>query len=371
MLQYLIKLWLFATLLFAYELSIAQGVPESISYQAIVRDANGNELVNQFVTIEFAIRKDAVDGPIYFEEFHDLVPTNQFGLFTTNIGGGVNTGSGLFNSLGELPWNTGIYFMEVRASLPGSGTVVILGTSQFMAMPYSFYANESALALSADTVMHEADGDPTNELIQNFSITGTTLTIEENNIQHSVNIGDVSAYNEIITNVTLQNDTSLIITEGDITTNYNLSDLAYVTWNKTNNTTYNNSATVGINTATPTSTFEVNGSLSLKLLKVNIPGSYIIGGNLNQDVAVYLCDVTAGAVTITLPSAASCAGRVYKFKKRDSASVGNNLTVLSTNNEIEGEDDFTLGANFLMEFATLISDGIGWNIIDYSFYTGP
>jgi hypothetical protein len=128
---------------------------------------------------------------------------------------------------------------------------------------------------------------------------------------------------------------------------------------------------VGINTATPTSTFEVNGSLSLKLLKVNIPGSYIIGGNLNQDVAVYLCDVTAGAVTITLPSAASCAGRVYKFKKRDSASVGNNLTVLSTNNEIEGEDDFTLGANFLMEFATLISDGIGWNIIDYSFYTGP
>ncbi len=369
--HYLIKLWLFAALLFAFELSIAQGVPDSISYQAIVRDASGNELVNQFVTIEFAIRKDAVDGPIYFEEFHDLIPTNQFGLFTANIGGGVNTGSGQYATLGELPWNTGIYFMEVRASLPGSGTTVIIGTSQLMAMPYAFYANESATALAADTVMNEADGDPTNELIQNFSLSGNTITIEENNVTQSVTINDNSQFNEIITNISLQNDTSLIVTEASITTNYDLSDLAYVTWQKTNNTIYNNSATVGINTTSPTSTLEVNGSVSLKLEKLNTPGSFTIGADLNEEAAVFLCDVSAGAISITLPPAASCEGRIYKFKKKDIAASGINLSLISSNNEIEGGDDFTIGANFLMEFATLMSDGIGWNVIDYSFYTGP
>ncbi len=374
MFHFLTRLGLSVLLLFVSCSLFSQSVPDSISYQAIVRDANGAELANQFVTIEFAIRGDSVNGTIYYEEFHDLIPTNQFGLFSTFIGGGVATGNGLFELLGELPWASISFFLEVRATLPGTGQTQLLGTSQLLTVPYSFYADRSGTAQLAYEVLNEGDGDPTNEVITGYYLDFPNLIIQEGNSEFPVDLTDlgITANSNEINDVHIEQDTLLVITEsGNMPESYDVSELAYATWAKAGTSLHNNSAQVGINSVNPQSTLEINGSLSLQLEIINAPGSYSLGTDLNANATVYNADVTDGDVLIYLPLASTCYGRVYKFKKRDDNSSGNNLSLISAVGEMEGDDDFTLGAALYMEFATLISNGVMWYVVDYSFIYEP
>ena len=60
----LISSVLFCTLIFA------QTVPQGINYQAVARDAAGNELINQSLTIQFSIISDVSAGTISWQETH-------------------------------------------------------------------------------------------------------------------------------------------------------------------------------------------------------------------------------------------------------------------------------------------------------------
>lgn len=76
-----------------------------------------------------------------------------------------------------------------------------------------------------------------------------------------------------------------------------------------------------------------------------------------QTVAV---DATAGAITITLPAAASCTGRRYDIKKVDSSA--NAVTIDGNAAEtIDGAATKVLSAQY--SAATVISNGSGWWII--------
>src|SRR5262245_8801780 len=57
----------------------AQTVPQGISYQSLVRDAAGNALANQTVTLLFSVRSGAPNGPVAYSEKQTL-STNEFGL---------------------------------------------------------------------------------------------------------------------------------------------------------------------------------------------------------------------------------------------------------------------------------------------------
>jgi len=78
-------------LCFLYTGLDAQNAPGKISYQAVVRDNQGNELVDQSVSVNFTIHKASADGEVVYSEHHNLVQTDQFGLFSTLIGEGIST----------------------------------------------------------------------------------------------------------------------------------------------------------------------------------------------------------------------------------------------------------------------------------------
>ena len=106
---------------------------------------------------------------------------------------------------------------------------------------------------------------------------------------------------------------------------------------------------VGIGTTTPGSTLDVQGSLGLKYR--NVSGATTAGNE-----SVYLVSTSGGAVTITLPSAASSAGRIYFFKL---VSGNSNLTIDGAASEvIDGAE--TLILNVLYKSVTMISDGSAW-----------
>lgn len=348
---------------------LAQNVPNGISYQAIVRDLSGNEIVNETVTIEFAIRTGTPDGSIAYEEFHGSVSTNQYGLFNLTIGTGVNTGIGTYNSLALIPWGSTAFFLEVRANIPGQGATEIIGVSELLTVPYAFFANK------AQTVEVESDGDTQNELIDDFSLNGTILTITENNADYSVDLSalsgggdnDNSPDNELITSVQLSPDHTITLTEGGSDITVDLTSVAHATWDEGTDAVYQNDHPVGIGIDSPQSRLHVGGSLSLAVSTLS-GGIYdFVTDAQLADKSVFICNVTTEDVTIQLPSAVTAAGRIYKFRKFFNGAVtSNDVNLAAVDSEyIDGQTVY--GMNHIYpEYLTIISDGFNWYIIDHA-----
>ena len=127
--------------------------PLSFQYQAVVRDAAGDIVENQLVGIQITLHQSTANGVIVFQETHTPT-TNEFGLITLEIGAGSN----ISGSIMAVDWSAGPYFIEVELDPTGGTAYTISGTSQLLSVPYALHAPV------ADTVLNEADGDPTNEL---------------------------------------------------------------------------------------------------------------------------------------------------------------------------------------------------------------
>lgn len=341
---------------------MAQTAPGKISYQAVVRDNQGNELVEQSVSVNFTIHKSSSTGEVVYSENHNLVQTDQFGLFSTLIGEGVPTGQGSFNSLGEISWEDADYFLEVSAGAPGSAPQVV-GVSQILAVPYSYYSSK------AGSVVNESDGDTQNELIQDFTIDGTSLQITEQGVTYAVDLSSVlteDADDEVISQSYLSAEHLLTIQEDDHASMVNLSSVAYATWSENSDAVYTSNQSVGVNTSTPQSTLQVNGSFAVAVSKINTGDYYLNTDATLANKSVFIGDVSAGDIQMYLIPAASCAGRTYKFRKYFQGAVtANDLTITPfAGDEIDGLTSYVMNSTSA-EYLTIISDGLGWYVIDH------
>ncbi len=155
------KKTLLTTVLISFiSISIFGQSPQSMNYQAVLRDDQGQILANKDVEIVIAILQGNTMGVEVFSEIHS-VTTNNFGLANLQIGS-VNT-SGMEN----IDWSSGPYFVQISVD----GTV--MGTSQLLSVPYALHAN----TVENDKV-EDDDADPGNE-IQDISLNGNELSISE------------------------------------------------------------------------------------------------------------------------------------------------------------------------------------------------
>ena len=142
-------------------ITFAQSVPQGINYQAVARDANGDVLMNQALTIQFSVISDITTSAVSYQENH-TVTTNDYGLYTAIIGQGIATSVGSSASFDVIDWGSTTHFLKVE--MDG----VDMGTTQLMSAPYSLHTK------TADNI------DPTDEL-QILSISGDTLSISNGN----------------------------------------------------------------------------------------------------------------------------------------------------------------------------------------------
>jgi len=116
-------------------------------------------------------------------------------------------------------------------------------------------------------------------------------------------------------------------------------------------------AQVGINTISPNSTLEVNGSIGQKI--TSIAGTTTLDATYNTVV----CDNGATPITINLPTAISpaCNGRIYIIKKGTSSS--GIVTIDAYNSEtIDGAITFVLSDD--QGTVSIASDGTEWKVIN-------
>jgi uncharacterized protein YdeI (BOF family) len=115
---------------------------------------------------------------------------------------------------------------------------------------------------------------------------------------------------------------------------------------------------VGINTITPNSTLEINGSLSQKVETITATTT------LSSDNNTIVCNNGTTAITINLPSVTSpdCAGRIYTIKKGSMMSSTANVTIDGNGSEtIDGATTFLLSDD--QGAVTIANDGSEWKII--------
>lgn len=112
--------------------------PSEMTYQAVVRDASGNLVVNQTVGIQLSILKSSSSGTAVFVETH-AANTNINGLVSLNIG----TGSAVTGSLATIDWSSDSYYLKTEIDISGGSNYTISGTNKLVSVPYALHAKTS------------------------------------------------------------------------------------------------------------------------------------------------------------------------------------------------------------------------------------
>ncbi|WP_217604205.1 hypothetical protein [Chitinophaga sp. GbtcB8] len=112
----------------------AQSGLTGINYQAVARNNNGVMLANQAMTVRISILGGAANGPVQYQETHD-VTTNTLGLFTLQIG----NGSPLTGTFAAVPWANANQYLKVETAI-GNGSFETLGTTPFKSVPFALHA---------------------------------------------------------------------------------------------------------------------------------------------------------------------------------------------------------------------------------------
>ncbi|MCH2198516.1 MAG: hypothetical protein MK081_07015 [Flavobacteriales bacterium] len=326
-------------------LAVFGQAPAAINYQAVARTTDGAPLIEEELLVRIGIEATSIGGNLMWEEEH-VVTTDGFGLFTLNIGEGASTGNGLSPTFALINWGATIYFLKVEVD--GGNGYETLGTSQLVSVPYALYAEEA--------------GNVEDALITDFSFENDSLLITEGGEDWWLDIGpilDEALAGESINLVQLV-ETDLNIVEGDDAFVVDMSSLQDdEDWSQSETAVYQNDRPVGIGTATPSSDFEVQGSIGMAVVQFQGP----VNATLDDTHNIILANVTNGDLTFTLPDASTCTGRIYTFKRFGNPPLSSIVTIVPVNGaEIDTETEWLMDG-FDGQVVKLISDGSNWWVL--------
>ena len=145
-------------------LSLPAQAPQLFQYQAVARNAQGQPLSDQPVSLRMSVVPHIPDGPAVYTEVH-AAQTNALGLFQLAVG----NGAPVLGSFSTINWQEGPYYLRVELDPDGGSDDHLLGAQQLLAVPYALHAGTVD---NAD----DADADPTNEL-QFLNLQGNQLSI--------------------------------------------------------------------------------------------------------------------------------------------------------------------------------------------------
>ena len=116
----------------------------------------------------------------------------------------------------------------------------------------------------------------------------------------------------------------------------------------------NSSGYVGVSNSSPTSTLHVTGSVAMSTVTKT--------ANYTATASDYtiICNNSSGAITINLPTASGCSGRVYAIKKVSGVALNVTIDPFGSEN-IDGASTRILSVQY--EGVLVQSDGSNWYVI--------
>jgi hypothetical protein len=150
------KLPLLFLVSFIFYLSSAQ-VPQGFNYQAVARDASGIPIINAAMPVRITIQSDSLGGTVFWQELHNSVTTNSFGLINVVLGKGAKV-TGSAATFSAIDWSVTPKFIKIEINYGGWKN---MGSSRLWTVPYSMIAGDL--------------GGPVKKL----SVTGKTSVMDE------------------------------------------------------------------------------------------------------------------------------------------------------------------------------------------------
>jgi len=109
--------------------------PDKMSYQAVIRNSDGDLVTNSLVGIRIQILQTSEFGAAVYVETHTPT-TNDNGLVTLEIG----TGYEVYGTFTGIDWTSGPYFIKIETDVGGGQSYSITGVSQILSVPYALHA---------------------------------------------------------------------------------------------------------------------------------------------------------------------------------------------------------------------------------------
>ena len=114
---------------------------------------------NTPLCIRATVISNAINGTQQWVEVHSSVTTDEFGLFTIEIGEG-DPISGAVTDFSEIQWGTAKHFLRIEMSLDAQAcsNFILVGTNQLLSVPYALYAEQADKASIADSAAGQDRG---------------------------------------------------------------------------------------------------------------------------------------------------------------------------------------------------------------------
>jgi len=119
-------------------------VPQKFNYQGIARDAKGNPMSQKTMSLKLSVLPTADATSPEYEEIQS-VTTNEFGLYTLQIG----AGQAITGEMKTVKWETGNKYIRVAIDPMGGTNYSDAGTTQLLSVPYAIYADRAGMAKSS------------------------------------------------------------------------------------------------------------------------------------------------------------------------------------------------------------------------------
>jgi hypothetical protein len=311
-------------------LTFAQ-VPQKMTYQSVIRNSNGDLVINTSIGIQISILKDSPSGQVVYVETMSNT-TNENGLLTLEIGGGTP----ITGTFAAINWGTGNYFVKTETDLAGGTNYSIVGVGQLLSVPYALFAGKSTNlgkstiyltnditdADAAAQIEEEAGPNTENIIIENTNVLTTvdlskiktllSLTIINNQALASINFSNLKkTYKDVAINnnpslaslsfPSLEKSTSGIFT---ITNNNGLTNIQFPILNSLLAITIESNpvlSTINFDSLTKsTSQISINNN-NLNTILFPLATNIIVSITDSHTTSVSLPQLTSGAMHFVCP----------------------------------------------------------------------
>ncbi len=161
--------------LMLFSLATVAQTPNGFSYQAVIRNSNGELVKNAAIGLQVSILQGSETGTAVYTETQTPM-TNSNGLLTTEIGA-VNS-----VAFSAINWSAGPYFLKTETDITGGTNYSITGTSQLHSVPFAKYAAKAGNGLDYPTNPNAGDivfSNGTNWELLPKGANGQTLRLDD------------------------------------------------------------------------------------------------------------------------------------------------------------------------------------------------
>ena len=208
-----LPLIIFSAMLLQLTIARAQQVPQTLTYQSVLRNSSNALVANTAVGIKISVLQGNDPGIAVYVETQTAT-TNANGLVSLQIGAGTAD----IGTFSQIDWANGPYFIKTEIDPTGGSNYSITGTQQLASVPYALYAAKSGGTVF-ETTAYPADIHNTNP--GNVGI-GTDLPSEKLDVAGNLKVRGNMTVNGTLNNMNIGN-------LGSGTTNVALGDNAYST----------------------------------------------------------------------------------------------------------------------------------------------